>query len=178
MILQAAVWVVAETDLSSAATHRLTVQYNTVSQCSSDMLFCSEQPSNADSLSLLGPYYTNSPKLSSTQQTSADFDILNRIPNACVTLLLPIAIHVLQLIALLIEAHCPWLAADLGTGPLVQSQPPWPEIKTNPDKSQQNLSSSPGIFVGDNGMMRDLFETEKPLLGVISELIYRRRAAG
>lgn len=71
-----------------------------------------------------------------------------------------------------------WLAADLGTGPLVQSQPPWPEIKTNPDKSQQNLSSSPGIFVGDNGMMRDLFETEKPLLGVISELIYRRRAAG
>lgn len=103
MILQAAVWVVAETDLSSAATHRLTVQYNTVSQ-----------PSNADSLSLLGPYYTNSPKLSSTQQTSADFDILNRIPNACVTLLLPTAIHVLQLIALLIEAHCPWLAADLG----------------------------------------------------------------
>ena len=27
-------------------------------------------------------------------------------------------------------------------------------------------------------MMWDLFETEKPLLGVISELIYRRQAAG
>ncbi len=80
----AAVWVVAETDRSSSATRRLTVQCNTVSQRSSDMLFCSEQPSNADSLSA-GADYTNSPKLSYTRQTSSDFDTLNRISYAHIT---------------------------------------------------------------------------------------------
>lgn len=75
--IQAAVWVVTETDLSSSATHRLTEQYNTVSQCSGDVI----QPSNADSLSAEA-YYTNSPRLSSTQQTAADFAILNRISYA------------------------------------------------------------------------------------------------